>query len=143
MFIQNNFGLKCSKSKNDPITENTDLVIYPELENDKFIFVTPMTYKAAVYMDSFHCGGQGAQWCIDSSRDISAWDEYTGDGEFFMLALNKKECKDTTITIINAKIKRLIYNTSLNRSNIKETYLDNCDIDSLLYKSEDNNFFIY
>lgn len=92
IFIQNNTGLKCSKSKSDPITDETDIVIYPELETDKFIFITPMTYEAAVFMDSFNCGGQGAKWCIGTSDSEKYWDNYVmDDGNFFIMAFNKEE----------------------------------------------------
>lgn len=96
IFTNNDFNLKYSKSKDEPIEEDTDLVIYPELETDKFIFVTPLTYEAAVFMDSFDCGGEGAQWCIgqDDSIGLEHWQEYEDDGDFFILAFNKEKYRN-------------------------------------------------
>jgi hypothetical protein len=58
-------------------------------ENDKFIFVMPLNYKACVWMDSFDCGGGGAKWCIGYEEDDSYYEQYTKSGYSFVLAFNK------------------------------------------------------
>lgn len=58
-------------------------------ENDKFIFVVPLTQIGAEWMDSFECGGEGARWCIGTVDDDSYWNDYLDDNTWFILALNK------------------------------------------------------
>lgn len=58
-------------------------------ENDKFLFVAPLTHKGAVWMDSFECGGEGARWCIGTSDNREYWDDYLSDSTWFILAFNK------------------------------------------------------
>ena len=73
-------------------------------ENDRFIFVAPLTHKGAEWMDSFECGGEGARWCIGTSDNRAYWDEYLSDSTWFILAFNKaayntpvKNRKDDTL----------------------------------------------
>jgi hypothetical protein len=58
-------------------------------ENDKFIFVMPLSYKACVWMDSFDCGGAGAKWCIGYEKNRDYYKKYYEDGYAFILAFNK------------------------------------------------------
>jgi hypothetical protein len=58
-------------------------------ENDKFIFVLPLSYKACVWMDSFDCGGAGAKWCIGYEKTTKYYKEYFDDHIAFVLAVNK------------------------------------------------------
>lgn len=48
-------------------------------ENDKFIFVSVLTYEGAKFCDSPECGGQGAKWCIGYEKDDSYWRSYTDE----------------------------------------------------------------
>lgn len=68
-----------------------DLVILDSLENGTFLFVTPLTWKANVWLDSFECGGQGAQWCLGWKDNDSYWNDHVEDGDLFVMAFNKKE----------------------------------------------------
>jgi hypothetical protein len=59
-------------------------------ENDKFIFVMPLNYKACIWMDSFDCGGGGAKWCIGYEDSDQYYSQYYNDGYSFVLAFNKQ-----------------------------------------------------
>lgn len=82
-----NSGLKVSYEGED--NSNSDLVILKSLENEKFVFVVPMNWKANQWLDSFDCGGQGAQWCIGYVKEETYWTEHTADGELFIMAYSK------------------------------------------------------
>lgn len=71
---------------------NKDYIFVDELENDDYIFIIPLTHKACTFMNSFECGGYGAQWCIGTTNDDSWWFNHViKDGDLFVMALNKKE----------------------------------------------------
>ena len=59
-------------------------------ENEKFVFVVPITQIGAEWMDSFECGGEGARWCIGTADDDSYWRDYIDNGVWFILAMSKK-----------------------------------------------------
>lgn len=75
----------------DKIDEGIDLVILDSLENDSFLFVTPLSWEACKWIDSFKCGGQGAKWCLGYEEEDTYWNDYTDEGNLFILAFNKKE----------------------------------------------------
>ena len=85
VFIQS--GLKVCHQGQD--TSGYDLVIMDKLENSKWIFVVPLNWEACKFMDSFGCGGQGAQWCIGYEKEPGYWEEHTEKGELFILAYTK------------------------------------------------------
>lgn len=59
-------------------------------ENDDWLFVSPLTWESAIYMNSFKCGGGGAKWCIGDSEKRSIWYNYTiNHNTRFVLAFNK------------------------------------------------------
>lgn len=69
-----------------------DIKVLKDLDNEKFMFASPLTYEGAVWMDSFACGGQGAKWCIGYEQDPDYWNEHVKDyGELFILAIRKSE----------------------------------------------------
>lgn len=73
-------------------TSNADLVILDSLENDTFMFVSPLTWTANRWLDDFSCGGQGAQWCLGWKDGPDYWNEHRNDyGDLFVMAFNKKE----------------------------------------------------
>ena len=77
--------------KTDPKSLFKDEELFQILsENDEFLFVAPLCYEAAVFMDSFQCGGAGARWCIGYEQSSSYWDSHTSKGNKFILAYNKK-----------------------------------------------------
>ncbi len=64
-------------------------------ETDNWLFVGVLSYEAAVYCDSFKCGGAGAKWCIGWERSDQYWMNYTfTDRDRFVLAYNKKTYGD-------------------------------------------------
>lgn len=82
-------GLKViSSGEADP---SADMMLLPELENDKFIFVVPLTYEACKFMDSFRCGGQGAKWCLGYEDTDKYYQDYIDKGYFFILAFSKQQ----------------------------------------------------
>lgn len=68
-----------------------DLVILDSLENDTFLFVTPLTYKANVWLKGWDCGDQRAEWCLGWEDNDDYWNEHVEDGDLFVMAFNKKE----------------------------------------------------
>lgn len=89
-----NSGLKVINygdySDYDEELQKADFVLFNEQENDKFIFVGILSHKAAVFCDSFQCGGAGAKWCIGYASSANYWDSYSQKGSTFVLAYNKK-----------------------------------------------------
>lgn len=70
-----------------------DFAFLPSLSNEKFDFIVPLNWEAAVFCDSVQCGGQGAKWCIGYEKEDGYWNDHTGDGELFIMAFNKEEFK--------------------------------------------------
>ena len=58
-------------------------------ENDKFIFVLPLSYNACVWMNSFGCGGGKAKWNIGYEENKCFYKQSYRKGDAFILALNK------------------------------------------------------
>lgn len=58
-------------------------------EIGSWIFVAPLCYEAAMFMDSHMCGGAGARWCIGYKESNEAWLDYTGQRQHaFVLAID-------------------------------------------------------
>lgn len=57
-------------------------------ETDNWLFVGVFNWEAAVFCDSFNCGGVGATWCIGTKDDRRYWDDYSMHS-CFLLAFNK------------------------------------------------------
>ena len=75
-------------------SDSKNFMIYKE--TDDFLFVLPLTWEAAKFMDSSKCGGESARWCIGDKSSSLAWDRYTNPdeaGDFirsaFVLLFNK------------------------------------------------------
>ena len=86
--------LQATKCKNLPnLWFGRGFKIYKE--TDDFLFVLPLTWEAAKFMDSSKCG-EGAKWCIGDKSSSMAWDHYTNPDEerefnrsAFVLLFNK------------------------------------------------------
>ena len=74
-------------------SSDADFAVLSSLETDKFSFIVPLNWKAAQFCDSFDCGGEGAKWCIGMKNNNAYWDEYTQQGNLFILAFNKDVAK--------------------------------------------------
>lgn len=111
-------GLNVAVEGND--CSGADLCILKSLENDKFIFVAPLTYKGAQYCDSFECGGEGAQWCIGYTQDNGYWEEHVKErGQLFIMAFNKQYYRNRKE---NSQMSdKLKYMITLDREDIDET----------------------
>lgn len=89
-------GLKTVEGED---SSNAQFAILKNLENDKWIFVSPLTQDAATFCDSYTCGGEGAKWCI-GMEDSTYWNDYVNnDSCLFVLAMNKQVYSD----IVNKK----------------------------------------
>ena len=56
--------------------------------DDKVIFISPLSWKCAIFMDSFDCYGIGAKWCIGYEKP-DYWNEYVCDRrETFIFVYN-------------------------------------------------------
>lgn len=64
-------------------------------EDDNFIYVSPLTYEAAKFMDSYNCGGAGAKWCIGWNDSRRYWHKYRRDGDVFCLIMTKPNAQTT------------------------------------------------
>ena len=60
-------------------------------EADNFLIAVPRDWQAAVFCNSFQCGGQGARWCIGDSRSPEHWESYSEKGRVFYFIYFKKE----------------------------------------------------
>ena len=54
------------------------------------LIVSPLDWECAVFINSFRCGGEGAQWCIGESDYSERWDEYNEENRFFLIYFIKK-----------------------------------------------------
>lgn len=81
-----NSGLNVVESRED--CSNADFIILNELEDDNFLYVGVLTHEAAVFCDSFYCGGVGAKWCIGTKNNQDYFYDYVEDS-LFVLAFNK------------------------------------------------------
>ena len=81
-----NSGLNVVESRED--CSNADFIILNELEDDNFLYLGVLTHAAAVFCDSFYCGGIGARWCIGTKNDPDYFYDYVEDS-LFVLAFNK------------------------------------------------------
>lgn len=81
-----NSGLNVVESGED--CSNADFIILNELEDDNFLYLGVLTHAAAVFCDSFYCGGIGARWCIGTKNDPDYFYDYVEDS-LFVLAFNK------------------------------------------------------
>lgn len=84
--------LQSKEIKKDPKTSFSNkedfLILH---ENEKYLFVGVLTYKGAIYCDSFKCGGAGARWCIGYEKTDKYWIDYCINQEKrFVLVYNKK-----------------------------------------------------
>lgn len=87
VFIDNPSKLKVVHEGED--NSKADMLILDSLESENFIFVAPMSWRACIFMDSFECGGQGAEWCIGYTKNDSYWKKYVNSHSYFILAFNK------------------------------------------------------
>jgi len=55
-------------------------------KDHRYILVSPLSHRAAVFMNSFDCFGTGAKWCIGSSEEPCHWLKYVFDGSSFVMA---------------------------------------------------------
>lgn len=88
--------MRCVNERED--TSNADFVFLDSFETEDWLYVIPLTYMACKFVDSYQCGGEGAQWCIGWERSKDYWDDYTNDGNLFVLAFNKKAYREKTAT---------------------------------------------
>ena len=81
---------KAIKDAKDDITKlfnRKDVII--QGENKDWIFVSPLTWEACKYFDSFECGGGKAKWCIGWERENRYWYNYVCQGFSFIMAFRK------------------------------------------------------
>jgi hypothetical protein len=86
-------------------------------ENDKWLFVAPLTWEAAVYCDSSENQGAGATWCIGQSDDPGYWKKYIREGSRFLMAFNKNY-RSMNKDELQTNLKFMIEKTPENRLNI-------------------------
>ena len=73
---------------------NADFIILNELEDENFLYVGILSHEAAVFCDSFNCGGIGAKWCIGTKNNPEYFAEYCRNGSLFVMAFNKSSKAD-------------------------------------------------
>jgi hypothetical protein len=75
-------------------------------QTDDFLIVVPLDWECAVFFNSFHCGGEGARWCIGAANDASHWNSYLeGKNIFFLIYFVNKHplLKKKTLIEYNAE----------------------------------------
>lgn len=90
--LMDDYNLK-STSKNslrkNPLKMFEDTRNFEVIKQEgSWIFVMPKTYEACIFMDSYKCGGAGAEWCIGYTQSDRYWRNYVDKGNLFCLALN-------------------------------------------------------
>jgi hypothetical protein len=55
-----------------------------------FLIIIPLDWECAVFFNSFECGGTGAKWCIGDKNFSNHWNNYTSEGNVFLLVYFKK-----------------------------------------------------
>ena len=76
-------------------------------ENERWLFVAPLNYEAAVFCDSSENQGAGAKWCIGQKNSDVHWDNYINKGSTFVMAFNKNY-KNLSEKDIKRKLKFMI-----------------------------------
>ena len=61
------------------------------------IYISPLCYQAAVFMNSYNCYGIGAKWCIGTRGNQNWWSDYNNRNNSFIMYYNA-----------NSKTKRMI-----------------------------------
>lgn len=87
-----NSGLNVVESGED--CSSADFIILNELEDGNFLYVGVLSHEAAVFCDSFNCGGIGAKWCIGMKNNPEYFAEYCRNGSLFVMAFNKSSKAD-------------------------------------------------
>lgn len=87
LFNMQNFTSKSAKKKDSNLLFKRDDCVVID-EDEYWIYVMPLTYSAAKFMDSFECGGDGAKWCIGWEQSDNYWNRYN-EYSIFVLMFNK------------------------------------------------------
>ena len=113
----NDFEKVFEKAKNSNRNRKLEMIIKPELlfegyncriisNTENFLVVMPLDWKCAVFMNSFKCGGIGAQWCIGDKNSADSWEKYNSDCLFCLIYFKRKH------PVFNRKIM-LQYDTNV------------------------------
>lgn len=111
-------------------TSGADLAILDSLENDEFVFVCPLTWKACIWLDSFECGGQGAKWCLGWKDNDTYWKNYTSQGDLFVMAFSKTEFAEPSGEA--DKLKFMVELAPSNKAGSTQVWLQSDSKDSTL-----------
>ena len=60
-------------------------------ETDDFLIIIPNNWSAAVFFNSFRCGGEGANWCIGNKDSPHFWEKYINNGTLFYFVFFKNK----------------------------------------------------
>jgi hypothetical protein len=52
-------------------------------ETKEFVILVPLDWNCAKFLNSLNCGGEGAKWCIGSTKTDKHWNKYINDGIIF------------------------------------------------------------
>ena len=63
-----------AKTNPEILFEKYNCRIVHKAEN--FLIIMPLDWKAAIFINSFNCGGTGAKWCIGDKNDFWFWNKY-------------------------------------------------------------------
>ena len=100
-----------------------DFLILSKIEDENFMYVVPLNFKAFTFVNSYKCGGEGAKWCIGTKKDKKWYDDYfIKHNNFAIVALSKQREKN------NIKTLYIISNGTCYASNQVDThhwYIDN------------------
>lgn len=70
------------------------------VNNDKWQMILIQSWEAGKVADTFAPGGQGAKWCIGWKNSDTYWNNYTSQGDLFVVAISKDPEK-TDIDLLN------------------------------------------
>lgn len=103
---------------NDIPEKNIKFKIHKNLENNKWLFVSPLTYEAAKFMDSYECGGGGAKWCIGYEDDDYYWNYHSKEKNKDFIMVFNKDYNNLSKEFLNEKLKYMIELDEHNNINI-------------------------
>lgn len=86
-------------------------------ETENWIYVLPLSWEDAKFMDSSNCGGEGARWCIGWKESSTHWDRYVNgdhpsETSSFVIAYNKQYDPSIIDTFPKCKSREVYHNNS-------------------------------
>lgn len=130
--------------------KNIDFIWLSSLENDKFYYILPMSYKCHCFINSFNAGGSGSQICTGTKNNPNYYFYYLKQSIMSIFCLSKTRINDikyvldfteTYTELFNNNGDSYINSNSSYCKDILSSFIElNCDL-SKLYLSYKDIYF--